>query len=257
VFSPDGRSIAYWGSGSVRAVPTAGGTPVTIATLNGQIFGLAWDASGIVYGWGWTGRGWRIERAAPFGGPPETLAVGSGEEVLHAPQILPGRQHLLFSGAPGLEKPEASRVVVQSLKSGQRTTVLENAGGGARYVSSGHLIYASGGTVHAVPFDVTTLAVQAHRRPLSRARVVVRSSRTSPGRSTSPCRAREPPSIFLGRQGLSAVERGALSSREGPRRRPSRSRPDPMRISVSHVTDGGWPTSGMMEAGLILGSGRR
>ena len=42
--------------------------------------------------------------------------------------------------------------VVQTLTSGSRKTVV-NGGSGARYLRTGHLLYAHGGIVLAVPFD--------------------------------------------------------------------------------------------------------
>ncbi len=56
------------------------------------------------------------------------------------------------AGAEEKSRWEKSRIVVQSLKSGERRTVVEAASDG-RYVAGGHLIYASGGRIMAVPFD--------------------------------------------------------------------------------------------------------
>ncbi|MEQ1731577.1 MAG: hypothetical protein ABL982_24665, partial [Vicinamibacterales bacterium] len=55
---------------------------------------------------------------------------------------------------------DTSTVVVQNLTTGDKKTVLRNAGGGARYVGTGHLVYAQGGTLLAVPFDVKALEVR-------------------------------------------------------------------------------------------------
>ena len=73
------------------------------------------------------------------------------------PQILPGGESLLFTiakTANGSTRWDNARIVVQSLKSGERTTLVEG-GSAARYVPSGHLLYARGGVVFAVPFDAT------------------------------------------------------------------------------------------------------
>ena len=47
---------------------------------------------------------------------------------------------------------------MQSLETGVRKPLLEG-GSDARYVSTGHIVYASGGTLFAVPFDLSRLAV--------------------------------------------------------------------------------------------------
>jgi hypothetical protein len=63
---------------------------------------------------------------------------------------------LLFTIASltgGPARWDQARAVVQSLRTGERKTVLEG-GSGARYVSTGHLIYAVGGIVFAAPFDL-------------------------------------------------------------------------------------------------------
>ena len=49
--------------------------------------------------------------------------------------------------------------MVQSLRTGQRTVVLQG-GSDARYVSTGHLVYALGGGLFAVAFDANRRAVQ-------------------------------------------------------------------------------------------------
>jgi hypothetical protein len=73
--------------------------------------------------------------------------------------MLPGGL-LLFSvarrEAPEPERWNKGQIVVHSLKSGQRTTIFEG-GSNARYVATGHLLYASGGVLFAMPFDVRSL----------------------------------------------------------------------------------------------------
>jgi DNA-binding beta-propeller fold protein YncE len=58
-----------------------------------------------------------------------------------------------------------ARIVVQSIRSGERTTVLEG-GSDARYLPTGHLVYAVGGTLFAVRFDVARLATLGNRVPV-------------------------------------------------------------------------------------------
>jgi serine/threonine-protein kinase len=65
---------------------------------------------------------------------------------------LPGSDAVLFTLASGDRWNEA-QIVVQSLSSGARRVLIEG-GRDARYVSTGHLVYARNGTLFAVPFDV-------------------------------------------------------------------------------------------------------
>ena len=163
VFAPDGQSIAFQsiGNPTIRRIPIVGGTPVTLAggPAAAGVTGMSWDESGLLVSAPKDGTG-QIIRMSPSGGAAETLATGAGPELLYAPQILPDGQHLLFSVAPNPDEADNSKVVVQSLSTGMQTTVLEHTGGGARYVPTGHLVYATGGTLFAVPFDVDTLEVR-------------------------------------------------------------------------------------------------
>jgi dipeptidyl aminopeptidase/acylaminoacyl peptidase len=82
--------------------------------------------------------------------------VEAGEEA-DGPQILPGGNTLLFTIAKTADGPsrwDTARVVVQSLESRERKTVFEG-GSAARYIPTGHLLYVRGGTIFAVPFDVS------------------------------------------------------------------------------------------------------
>ena len=169
-FSPDGRSIAYLGGGTVlRTIATSGGTPTTVGDLPALGFfngsDIYWDESGLIIN-GRDADRWRIGRVQPNGGTPEILVNGTGDEMLHAPQMLPGGRHLLFAATRTQEDPDSSTAVVQSLETGERRTVLDRAGSGARYIPSGHLIFANGGTVFAVPFDLAELRTTGAQVPV-------------------------------------------------------------------------------------------
>ncbi len=68
----------------------------------------------------------------------------------------PGATAVLFSLARTADGParwDKARIVIQSLRSPERKTVVEG-GSSARYVPSGHIVYARGGVVFAIPFDL-------------------------------------------------------------------------------------------------------
>ena len=153
-FSPDGRSVAAWFGeyGGIERMEISGGAPIEVCRVD-NVFGMTWDQSGIVIGQGAKG----IIRCPVSGrGAPQQLAsVDAGEEA-DGPQILPGGDTLLFTIAriaDGRSRWDTARVVIQSLKSRERKTVFEG-GSAARYVPTGHLLYARGGIVFAIPFDV-------------------------------------------------------------------------------------------------------
>ena len=151
VFSPDGQSIAFWSGAdqTIKTVAVAGGSPVTLGQADNP-FGLSWGTEGLVFGV----RGKGIMRVSASRGTQDLLARVEGDEEAHGPQLLPDGRHLLLTIATGTaaDRWEKARVVVQSLASGERKTLLENATD-ARYVPTGHLVYAARDSVFAVVFD--------------------------------------------------------------------------------------------------------
>ena len=159
VFSPDGRSLAFvsLADRTVKRVGVSGGAPVTMCALDELPLGMTWDGSGMVVGLGIGG----IGRCANNGGKPEPLATVEMGELAFGPQILPGGESLIFTIAKrsdGLDRWNRARIVAHSLASGDRQTLIAGGSDG-RYVSTGHLLYALGGSIFAVRFDPGRLVV--------------------------------------------------------------------------------------------------
>jgi dipeptidyl aminopeptidase/acylaminoacyl peptidase len=74
--------------------------------------------------------------------------------------MLPGADWVLFTVAKGrtLEDWDQAQIVAQSISSGERRVVVENARD-ARYLASGHLVFARGGLVFAARFDARRVEV--------------------------------------------------------------------------------------------------
>jgi serine/threonine-protein kinase len=81
-----------------------------------------------------------------------------GEDDHIWPEILPGGQAVLFTITATTGGLDQAQVAVLDLRTGTQT-VLIRGGSDARYVSSGHLVYAAAGRLHAVAFDLARLAV--------------------------------------------------------------------------------------------------
>ena len=115
-----------------RRSGSAGGTAVTL-TKAGNPLGISWGADDrIVYAlsdgiWSVSGNG----------GAPEHLVKTTPGERIHAPQMLPGGQAVLFASttASGPQGWDEGSIVVQALDSGRRT-VLHVGGADPRYVSN-------------------------------------------------------------------------------------------------------------------------
>ncbi|HEY3455605.1 MAG TPA: protein kinase [Bryobacteraceae bacterium] len=176
-FSPDGLSLAFWlpDDSTIKRMGLGGSLPETVCR-SANVFGMTWDRSGIIIGQGAKG----ILRCRLDGSTPEQIAsVAEGEEA-DGPQVLPDGDTLLFSVAriaDGLARWDSARIVVESLKSHERRTVVEG-GSAARYLPSGHLVYARGGVVFAVPFAVD------QRRVTGRPVAVIEGVRRTAGLTT-------------------------------------------------------------------------
>jgi len=165
VFSPDGKSIAFFSAGdnAIKRVDLAGGTATTLTSAT-NIFGMTWGESGIVFA---EPGDKAISRVSPNAGTPETLVTLKDPERAHLPQVLPGGEAVLFSytTATGGDRWDKADIVVQSLKTGERKRLITGATD-ARYLPTGYILYAVGGTLFAAPFDVKRLEVTGDRVPV-------------------------------------------------------------------------------------------
>jgi Tol biopolymer transport system component len=166
VFSPDGQSIAFFSQvdGALKKIAVSGGAADTIWRVDDapRVLGMTWDAGGIVFG---LAKG--IMRVSANGGQPEVLVSAKDGELVYGPQVLPGGEWVLFTvaSAATTEGWDKAQIVVQSLKSSERKTLV-SGGSDARYLPTGHLVYALGGVLFAVPFDLRRLAVTGGPVPI-------------------------------------------------------------------------------------------
>jgi hypothetical protein len=147
---------------TLKKIATTGGAAMTICPADAPL-GVTWGPDGIVFGQRYKG----IMRVSPNGGTPDVLVLVKDDEEADAPQMLPGGQHVLFTLANGTARDrwEKARIVVQSVASGERKTLIEG-GTDARYVPTGHLAYAVGSSLFAVAFDLKRLEVRGSRAPM-------------------------------------------------------------------------------------------
>ncbi len=156
-FSPDGQWIGFWANGQIRKIPISGGSPVKVCDAPSSPYGASWSGDSIYFDAGTAPDG--ILKVPADGGTPEVV-VRPGQkrwELVSAPQLLPGGAALLFGSAPSAS--DNGDIVVQSLKTGARKTVV-SGGVDPRYLDSGHIVYARGGALYAIPFDVGALEPQ-------------------------------------------------------------------------------------------------
>jgi eukaryotic-like serine/threonine-protein kinase len=175
VYSPDGLWLAFWSARdlTIKKVPAAGGVPATIASAD-QFAGMSWGEDGILFA-----RGSAIERVSPDGAGTEVLVEAPAGRLAEAPEMLPGGRHVMYTLSDPADPEGSRRVVAQAPGDGEPKTLV-TGGGEARYLQSGHLVYAVAGALFVVPFDLDRL--EAAGTPV---RVVENVRRSFPGRITN------------------------------------------------------------------------
>jgi eukaryotic-like serine/threonine-protein kinase len=156
--SPDSRSVLYTDGDMLMKMALSGGAAVPITRVDAPARGTAWLADDtIVYATanGRTG----LQRVAASGGDVTVLTKPDptrGEADHIAPVPLPGGRAVLFTITSSTG--ELPQIAVIDLATGDRKVLLRG-GSQARYLDSGHLVYAADGILQAVPFDLDTRAM--------------------------------------------------------------------------------------------------
>jgi serine/threonine-protein kinase len=167
IFSPDGGWIAYysWPDRAIKKIAVTGGTAVTLCHV-GQPFGISWTPAGILFGQGVNDTERGVLHISPDGGEPQRLIALEPDEAAASPWMLDS-DSVLFTLLKGevFDRWDKARIVVQSLKSGRRTTVIEGGSDG-RYVPDGYIVFARGGVLHAIRFDARRLQTQGGAVPI-------------------------------------------------------------------------------------------
>jgi Tol biopolymer transport system component len=159
-FSPDGAHIAFFADRRLLKVPTNGGPVQQLADIGGNPRGAVWAADGtIVLSPSQTSG---LVRVSDRGGRPTaltTLDQARGEFSHRWPDALPGGRWILFT--VGIEDAsfDDGRIDAVSLETGERRTVMQNAGF-ARYLPNGRLLFVRGGRLSSVPFDPDRLTAR-------------------------------------------------------------------------------------------------
>ena len=166
MFSPDGQTLAFWADLSLKRIAIGGGVPVTISPGGTVERGGSWDRDGIMFALARGG----IVRVSPDDGKSTVLIAGTSVVGRpDSPHMLPGGRTVLYTlldeGAFYDNRWDSARIVVQSIDGGEPKTLVEG-GSDARYVPTGHIVYALRGTLLAVPFDLATLSVTGGSVPV-------------------------------------------------------------------------------------------
>lgn len=165
-FSPDGEWLGFYADRGIRKVPVAGGPAAEVSEFG--VRGASWgEGDTLIVAHSGTGNQglWRVP---PAGGEREQLTSTAGfdleqpEQGHYWPQVLPGGRGVLYTS---WNLPGSMRVAVVDLRSGEKRVLIE-PGGQARYVPTGHLVYAWDGSLLAAPFDLEELRVTGPSVPV-------------------------------------------------------------------------------------------
>ena len=151
---------------------------------------------------------------------------GKGDVTHRWPEFLPGGKAVLFAaGRSGITLSNA-QIAVQSIGTGERRDLIQG-GTNPRYAPSGHLVYAQGGSLIAVPFDPQRLEAKGTAVPVVEG--VMQSPTREPPNTAFPPRdrwfmlrgaSRKPEQVGLGQSQWSRAAFGGpaalTSSRTSP-----------------------------------------
>ena len=162
-FSPDGQWVGFIADQKLKKVSVNGGATQTLADAT-LANGVSWGSQGTIAFSVATST--FLQQVSEAGGEPQPLTRLEPGEVSHRwPEFLPGGKAVMFAASTSSFSWSNSRIAVQSIRTGGRQNLLQG-GTQPHYASSGHLIYAQGSTLMAMPFDAQSLAVTGAGTPV-------------------------------------------------------------------------------------------
>jgi Tol biopolymer transport system component len=169
-FSPDGRSVGFF---TITADPAKNQLKAfDFGTESVRVLAGFKDVPGVIGSWNYQGHIifapgdlQSMSRVPAVGGVPEVVVKRGDYGAVGWQDSLPGSPWLLFTGVASNGNWGDADIVAQNLDSGERKVVVKR-GHAARYVSSGHLVFARGGTLYAVAFDAKRAEARGREVPV-------------------------------------------------------------------------------------------
>ena len=162
-FSPDGQWLGFFADGKLKKVALSGGAPIILGNAS-TAGGASWGGQRMI-AFATTSAG-VLQEVSDAGGTPQPLThFEKGESTHRWPEFLPGGKGVLFAASAIANNWTNAQVAVQLVGPGERRNLIQGATH-PRYASSGHLIYAQGGSLMAAPFDLQRLAVTGAAAPV-------------------------------------------------------------------------------------------
>ena len=162
-FSPDGQSIGYYSfaASQWKKISVSGGASVKLCDAPDPN-GATWGADGTIL---FAQKDGVIMSVSANGGTAKPLIEAEEGEQVYGPQALPGGEWVLFTLRATRDSWDEAQIVVQSVKTGERKALI-SGGSDARYLPTGHIVYALGGDLLAFAFDIEKMGKKGGEAPI-------------------------------------------------------------------------------------------
>jgi eukaryotic-like serine/threonine-protein kinase len=164
-FSPDSQWVGFFAGGRLKKVSVTGGVALDLGNVGATVgAGASWSGQGIIAIA--PGAASALLQVPDAGGAVRARGhLEIGDVTQRWPEFLPGGRAVLFTaGRSGITFGNA-QIAVQSVGTGERRDLVQGASN-PRYAPSGHLVYAQGGDLEAVPFDSQRLTITGVATPV-------------------------------------------------------------------------------------------
>ena len=161
-FSPDGQWVGFFADGKLKKVSVSGGTALVVGEAASPN-GASWGSQGtIVYA---PTNVSPIQQMPDAGSAATPLSHFEKQENSHRwPEFLPDGKTVLFSAGFTAGNWMSAEVTLQPPGTVARRNLIP--GTAPHYAPSGHMIFAQGGSLMAVPFDPQRLVVTGAAVPV-------------------------------------------------------------------------------------------
>jgi Tol biopolymer transport system component len=152
MFSPDGKTLAFFAGGKLKKISLDGGAPATLAEGIASTAGSSWGTDHNIYYA--AGVNSAIFQVAENGGTPQPvtkLLADKGELGDISPIVLPDGKTLLYSVFSGGNIDDGA-IVAQRIGSTDKKVVVAK-GFDPHFLAPNHLLYMHGGSLMSVVFD--------------------------------------------------------------------------------------------------------
>jgi Tol biopolymer transport system component len=166
-WSPDGRSIGFFGLGKLKRIDASGGPPLTLADAP-LPRGGSWSKDGvIVFAPSVNAPLYRVSSAGGTATPLTSLDPSKNETTHRWPHFLPDGRHFLYvAGTPLTPKETITNSIrVGSLDSTESKVLLQSHADGL--YASGHILFLRLNTLMAQPFDLKRLELTDDAFPIA------------------------------------------------------------------------------------------